>query len=75
MSKPSKPLAKRPNGGSVMKTGWALIIIGMLAAIVFVAVDDDLQSLIVAGAISSIGVGFGTLLVALGYLARAIYFL
>jgi len=65
---------ERPDGSTATGIGWALIALGVVAA--FVTGGGELSGgRIFAFALANLGVGLGVLLLSLGYLVRAIWFL
>jgi len=63
---------ERPNGSQSTATGWLLI--GVLSA-VMAAIAKEMNWLIIWLALANLGIGLGVLLLSLGYLVRAIWFL
>jgi hypothetical protein len=64
----------RPDGSTATVIGWCLVIAGVLAAF-FVGQVDSPTAFWLCLAIANLGVGLGVLLLSLGYLVRAIWFL
>lgn len=65
---------ERPDGSQVTTIGWVLIAIGGLA--VFIGAGAETFEGMVWGAlVANLGIGLGIILVSLGYLVRAIWFL
>ena len=65
---------QRPDGSDATAIGWILIAVGVIAAI-FTGTADSGGSWIFGLALANLGVGLGVLLLSLGYLVRAIWFL
>lgn len=65
---------ERPDGSVATLIGWVLVAIGVLAAF-FVSSADSPSGFWLSIAISNLGIGLGVLLLSLGYLVRAIWFL
>ena len=65
---------ERPDGSQSTLAGWILVSIGLVAAFMAAAVENHF-AFIVLFAVANLGVGLGVLLLALGYLVRAIWFL
>ena len=74
MSEENQELVERPSGEAVMMVGWVLIVIGVFAAFVMGGTSNP-QTFMLALAVAQIGLSLGILLVPLGYLVRAVYFL
>jgi hypothetical protein len=64
----------RPDGSQSTAIGWVFVIFGILSA-VMAAIAKDMNWLIIWIALANLGVGLGVLLLSLGYLVRAIWFL
>ena len=65
---------ERPDGSVVTTIGWCLIVIGVIGA--FVAASADTTNGLITGlALTNFGLGLGVILLSLGYLVRAIWFL
>jgi len=65
---------ERPDGSNVTAAGWALVVLGLLAAI-FSGSAESLGGWVFALGVANLGIGLGVLLLSLGYLVRAIWFL
>jgi len=65
---------ERPDGSQSTAIGWAFVIFGILSAVV-AAIAKDMNWLIIWIVLASLGIGLGVLLLSLGYLVRAIWFL
>lgn len=65
---------ERPDGSQSTVIGWILIVFGALSA-VMAAIATDTNWLIIWIALANLGIGLGVLLLSLGYLVRAIWFL
>jgi hypothetical protein len=65
---------ERPDGSVATPIGWILIVIGIIGAFVG-ALAETLNGTLIGFAIANLGFGLGVLLLALGYLVRAIWFL
>ena len=66
---------QRPNGEGPTAVGWTLIILGVLLAF-FAGTADEISVLLVLGLLlAQLCIGLGVLLVSLGYIVRAIWFL
>ncbi len=63
-------MQKRPDGSVATAIGWVLIVIGVIFA--FIAATAQTSFAI---ALTNLGIGLGVVLVSLGYLVRAIWFL
>ena len=74
MSEENQELVERPSGANVMTVGWVLVVIGVFAAFVTGSTGNP-QTFMLALAVAQIGLSLGILLVVLGYLVRAVYFL
>ena len=72
MDQPDHP--QRPTGEVPTGLGWMLIIIGVIAA-ALAAGSETLEGTILGYLIAQLGIGLGVLLVSLGYIVRAIWFL
>ncbi|WP_152553586.1 hypothetical protein [Erythrobacter longus] len=67
-------MTERPDGSQATASGWVLVAIGVLA--VFVAAGAETFEGMVWGAlVANLGIGLGILLLSLGYLVKAIWFL
>lgn len=65
---------QRPNGEGATIWGGVSIVVGVIAA--FIATGaETLQGFWIAIAIANLGIGLGVLLLSLGYLVRAVWFL
>lgn len=67
-------MQERPDGSVATFVGWTLIAIGVIAAF-FISGAETLSGFWFSVGISNLGIGLGVLLVSLGYLVRAIWFL
>lgn len=65
---------QRPDGSVVSPIGWILIVVGVLGALI-AASADTLTGMLSGFAMANLGFGLGVLLLSLGYLVRAIWFL
>jgi hypothetical protein len=65
---------QRPDGSTASAVGWLLIVAGGLAAL-FTAGAETTEGWIFGIALANLGLGLGVLLLSLGYLVRAIWFL
>ena len=65
---------ERPDGATATGIGWSLIAIGVVAALITSSVETS-SGWIIGLALSNLGIGLGVLLLSLGYLVRAIWFL
>lgn len=65
---------ERPDGSQSTAIGWMLVAGGLLAAVI-ASMSEELTPVIIWLAIANLGIGLGVLLVSLGYLVRAIWFL
>ena len=66
---------QRPDGQTATGIGWALIVGGVLAVLVAGADDSGGAGWLIWLAVANLGIGLGVLLLSLGYLVRAIWFL
>jgi hypothetical protein len=64
---------QRPDGSTSIVVGWILVAIGIIAAL-FSGTDDP-RIFTLALAVAQIGVALGILLISLGYIVKAIWFL
>ena len=64
----------RPDGSNSTAIGWLLIVVGVVAAF-FIGSAKSVGGMIFAAALTNLGIGLGVLLLSLGYLVRAIWFL
>jgi hypothetical protein len=64
----------RPNGSNATMAGWVLVVAGVLAAF-FSRSAESVGAWVFALGIANLGIGLGVLLLSLGYLVRAIWFL
>ena len=64
----------RPDGSTSTAIGWLLVAIGVVAAF-FIGNAESMGGMIFAAALTNLGIGLGVLLLSLGYLVRAIWFL
>ncbi|MGY6550590.1 MAG: hypothetical protein ACXIT4_01705 [Erythrobacter sp.] len=67
-------MLERPDGSTATSFGWVLVVVGILAALV-AGIAETTNVLIIAAAVANLGIGLGVLLLSLGYLVRAIWFL
>jgi hypothetical protein len=65
---------QRPDGSQSTVIGWILIGAGIFAAL-FAAISPNLNWLIIWIGLANLGIGLGVVLLSLGYLVRAIWFL
>ena len=65
---------ERPDGSVVTPIGWILIICGIVSAF-FAATAESINGTLLGVALANLGIGLGVLLLSLGYLVRAIWFL
>lgn len=65
---------ERPNGSQATLFGFALIVIGVLALLVGGGAET-FEGMIWSAVIANLGIGLGIVLLSLGYLVRAIWFL
>ena len=68
-----KEFYERPNGSTTIGFGWFLVAIGVIAALF--CGSGDPQIFLIAFAIAQGSLGLGILLISLGYVVRAIWFL
>ncbi|WP_164117150.1 hypothetical protein [Sphingorhabdus sp. Alg239-R122] len=74
MDQNEKEYLERPDGGTVIGAGSFLLCVGIIA--MFVVVNaETVNTFTISLAIAQIGIGLGVLLIALGYVVRAIWFL
>jgi hypothetical protein len=66
--------SERPNGSNATAAGWALIVLGILSAF-FSGSTESFGAWVFALGIANLGIGLGVLLLSLGYLVRALWFL
>jgi hypothetical protein len=66
-------LENRPNGSNSIAVGWILVVIGIIAALF--SGTDDLRTFTLALAVGQVGLGLGILLISLGYIVKAVWFL
>ncbi len=67
-------MTERPDGSTATAIGWGLVAVGVLASF-FVAQADTPVGFWLSIGIANLGIGLGVLLLSLGYLVRAIWFL
>ncbi|MEE4537444.1 MAG: hypothetical protein V2J51_03000 [Erythrobacter sp.] len=67
-------MGDRPDGSQATTFGWLLIIVGLIAAYMG-AEADTIEGTIWGAITANLGLGLGMILVSLGYLVRAIWFL
>lgn len=65
---------QRPDGATATAIGWLLVVVGIVAAFI-TANAETTNGWIFGIAIANLGLGLGVLLLSLGYLVRAIWFL
>jgi hypothetical protein len=65
---------ERPDGSIPTLMGWILVIVGIFSAL-FVVITETPTTFWLATTLAQLGVGLGVLLLSLGYLVRAIWFL
>ena len=65
---------ERPDGSVVTPIGWGLIVIGVIGAFIGASADTFNGALFGFG-LANLGIALGVLLLSLGYLVRAIWFL
>ena len=65
---------QRPDGSTATAIGWLLIAVGVIAAL-FTGAAESSGGWILGLAMANLGIGLGVLLLSLGYLVRAIWFL
>lgn len=66
--------SQRPDGSAATAVGWILVVIGVLAALLTGSAETT-NGWLLGLAAANLGVGLGVLLLSLGYLVRAIWFL
>ena len=67
-------MQERPDGSVATPIGWFLIMIGIVGA--FAAANaETTNGLLLGVALANLGLGLGVVLVSLGYLVKAIWFL
>jgi hypothetical protein len=66
--------SNRPDGSNATAIGWALVVVGVLALFFFPSAET-VAGMVFAVALGNLGIGLGVLLLSLGYLVRAIWFL
>lgn len=67
-------MTERPDGSQATAIGWTLIVVGGIA--IFVAAGAETFEGMVWGAlVANLGIGLGIILLSLGYLVKAIWFL
>ncbi|MGB7374237.1 hypothetical protein [Pontixanthobacter sp.] len=67
-------MSERPDGSQATTFGWVLIIVGLLAAFV-AGTAETFDAMVWAAVSANLAIGLGVILVSLGYLVRAIWFL
>ena len=67
-------MENRPDGSTATLVGWLLVVIGVVAAF-FTASAETSNGWLFGLAIVNLGLGLGVLLLSLGYLVKAIWFL
>jgi len=65
---------ERPDGSLVTPIGWTLIALGILGVIIG-ASAESMGGMLAGWVLANLGLGLGVLLLSLGYLVRAIWFL
>jgi len=65
---------ERPDGSRPTAIGWILIVAGVFAAL-FAAIAPDFNWLVIWIALANLGIGLGVILLSLGYLVKALWFL
>jgi hypothetical protein len=74
MNQPGPETPTRPSGELPTALGWILILVGVIPA--FMAGGSrSMESTILGYLIAQLGIGLGVLLVSLGYIVRALWFL
>jgi hypothetical protein len=66
--------SERPNGSNATAAGWTLLALGVIAAL-FSGSTETFGAWVFALGLANLGIGLGVLLLSLGYLVRAIWFL
>ena len=67
-------LEERPDGTIVTPIGWVLIVVGVIGAFIG-GTSETITGLVIGLVLANLGFGLGVLLLALGYLVRAVWFL
>jgi len=65
---------ERPDGSNATAAGWGLIAVGIVAAFIGMS-SDSLHGFVIGLVIGNLAIGLGVLLLSLGYLVHAIWFL
>ena len=66
--------AERPDGSVVTPIGWLLISVGIIGVFI-AATAETLNGTLLGFGLANLGIGLGVVLLSLGYLVRAIWFL
>lgn len=67
-------MIERPDGSQATAIGWTLIAAGLLA-IFFAAGAETFEGMVWGALVANLGIGLGIILLSLGYLVKAIWFL